>query len=57
MLNTTDPVATLPEPSRIRSRLTELATEANFLRALLRLLEQSRSGRRLLQRRAEQAKS
>ncbi len=56
MLKTTNPVATLPEPARIRSRLTELATEANFLRALLRLLEKNRSGQRLLRLRSEPAK-
>jgi hypothetical protein len=31
----------LPEPSAIRSRLSQLATEANFLRALLRLAERN----------------
>ena len=39
MLKTHDSVVTIPEPAHIRSRLTDLATEANFLRALLRLLE------------------
>jgi hypothetical protein len=31
----------LPDQALIRSRLAELATEANFLRALLRLLRKS----------------
>jgi hypothetical protein len=38
----------LPEPQLIRSRLSELAAEANFLRALLRLFEERECGRRLL---------
>lgn len=55
MLDTENPLS-IPDPSRVRSRLSELATEANFLRALLRLLERNRSGQRLLKLRCEQAK-
>lgn len=29
----------LPQPGHVRARLSELATEANYLRRLLRLLE------------------
>jgi hypothetical protein len=53
MVKTPSPVETIPEPAHIRSRLTELAAEANFLRALLRLVENTRSGQRLLRRRCE----
>ncbi len=56
MLNTTNPVVSLPEPARIRSRLTDLATEANFLRALLRLLEKSRSAKYVLRPRSSRLK-
>jgi hypothetical protein len=38
----------LPEPQMIRSRLSDLAAEADFLRALLRLFERRECGRRLL---------
>jgi hypothetical protein len=55
MIDTKIPLP-IPNPSRVRSRLSELATEANFLRALLRLLEKNRSGQRLLKLRHEQAK-
>jgi hypothetical protein len=41
----------LPDPPAIRARLSDLAAEADFLRALLRLLEQRECGRHLLQRR------
>jgi hypothetical protein len=42
MLVKEDPILpSLPEPSAIRSRLSQLATEANFLRALLRLAERN----------------
>jgi hypothetical protein len=51
---TKNPVEALPEPAHIRSRLAELATETNFLRALLRLLEKNRSGQRLLRLRSVQ---
>lgn len=40
-------------PDRIRARLTELTTEANFLRALLRLLEKNRGGHRFLRLRSK----
>jgi hypothetical protein len=40
----------LPDPHLIRSRLTDLAAEADLLRALLRLLEQRECGRWLLRR-------
>lgn len=43
----------LPDPPLIRSRLSDLAAEADLLRALLRLLEQRECGRRLLRRRRE----
>jgi hypothetical protein len=56
MLSTQNPVEAMPEPSKIRSRLTELATEANFLRSLLRLLEKNQSGKRLLRLRCVHAK-
>jgi hypothetical protein len=41
----------LPDPPAIRSRLSDLAAEADFLRALLRLLEKRECGRHLMQRR------
>jgi hypothetical protein len=41
----------IPDPGQIRARLTELTTEANFLRCLLRLLQQRECGRRILRRR------
>jgi hypothetical protein len=41
----------LPNPPQIRDRLAELATEANFLRALLRLLEGRACGQHLLRQR------
>jgi hypothetical protein len=41
----------IPDPPTIRTRLRDLAAEANFLRALLRLLEHRECGRRVLQRR------
>jgi hypothetical protein len=43
----------LPDPPVIRARLSDLAAEADLLRALLRLLEQRECGRRLLRRRRE----
>jgi hypothetical protein len=43
----------LPDPPRIRARLSDLAAEADLLRALLRLLERRECGRRLLRRRRE----
>lgn len=42
---------TLPDPPTIRARLTELAAEAELLRALLRLWEHRECGRELLRRR------
>jgi hypothetical protein len=39
---------TIPDPPMIRRRLSDLAAEANFLRGLLRLLEQRECGRRLM---------
>jgi hypothetical protein len=42
----------LPDPPVIRARLSDLAAEADLLRALLRLLEQRECGRRVLRRRA-----
>jgi hypothetical protein len=56
MFKIDDPALVIPEPARIRSRLSDLATEANFLRALLRLLEKTRSGQHLLRRRSESGK-
>jgi hypothetical protein len=44
------PLDALPDPSAIRARLTDLAAEADLLRALLRLLEQRECGRRLMRR-------
>jgi hypothetical protein len=41
----------LPDPPAIRARLSDLASEADLLRALLRLLERRECGRRLLRRR------
>jgi hypothetical protein len=41
----------LPDPPAIRARLSDLAAEANLLRALLRLLEHRECGRRVLRRR------
>jgi hypothetical protein len=41
---------TIPDPPAIRSRLSELAAEADLLRALLRLLERRECGRYLLRR-------
>jgi hypothetical protein len=36
-------IDTLPDPPKIRERLCELASEANFLRRLLRLLVRNRA--------------
>jgi hypothetical protein len=36
----------LPDPGAIRSRLTELAREANFLRSLLRVMDRRPRGSR-----------
>jgi hypothetical protein len=33
-------LGTLPQPGQIRARLSEITQEANFLRRLLRLLDQ-----------------
>jgi hypothetical protein len=41
----------IPPPPLIRARLSDLAAEADLLRALLRLLEQRECGRHLLRRR------
>lgn len=41
----------IPDPPAIRARLSELAAEADLLRALLRLLEGRECGRHLMQRR------
>jgi hypothetical protein len=41
----------LPDPPSIRARLSDLAAEADLLRALLRLLERRECGRHLLRRR------
>jgi hypothetical protein len=41
----------LPDPPAIRSRLSELAAEADLLRALLRLWERRECGQRVLRRR------
>ncbi len=49
MIDPASPEPPLPTPEQIRHRLSELATEANFLRSLLRLLERR-------QRRAQQAR-
>jgi hypothetical protein len=35
-------LSSLPDPQTIRNRLSELATEANNLRSLLRLVERQR---------------
>jgi hypothetical protein len=35
----------MPTPAQIRGRLSELATEANWLRSLLRVVERSPSDR------------
>jgi hypothetical protein len=51
---TARPIAdTLPDPQHIRARLSDLAAEADLLRALLRLLEQREWGRRVMRRRRE----
>ena len=44
-------IDTLPDPPAIRARLSELAAEADLLRALLRLLERRECGRHLMRRR------
>jgi hypothetical protein len=41
----------LPDPPTIRARLSDLAAEANLLRALLRLLECRECGRHVMRRR------
>jgi hypothetical protein len=41
----------IPDPKAIRNRLSDLAAEADFLRALLHLLERRECGRWALQRR------
>jgi hypothetical protein len=41
----------IPDPKVIRRRLSDLAAEADFLRALLHLLERRECGRWALQRR------
>ena len=41
----------IPDPRTIRGRLSELAAEADLLRALLRLLEHRECGRHLVRRR------
>jgi hypothetical protein len=46
------PAELLPDPPAIRARLSDLAAEAELLRALLRLLERRECGRRLMRRRA-----
>ena len=47
-----DPILdVLPAPPIIRARLSDLAAEADLLRALLRLLEQRECGRHLMRRR------
>ena len=48
---TPSPVDLIPEPDAIRRRLSELACEANLLRALLRLWESRECGRYVLQQR------
>jgi hypothetical protein len=56
MLDLADPRSitdALPDPPAIRARLSDLAAEADLLRALLRLLERRECGRRLLRRRRE----
>jgi hypothetical protein len=45
------PVDLLPDPRVIRARLSELASEADLLRALLRLMEQRVCGREVMRRR------
>jgi hypothetical protein len=49
---TRSPVDAIPHPQTIRARLSDLASEADLLRALLRLLEHRECGRRVLRRRA-----
>jgi hypothetical protein len=44
-------VELLPGPTTIRARLSDLAAEAELLRALLRLWERRECGRRVLRRR------
>jgi hypothetical protein len=43
----------LPDPPVIRARLSDLAAEADLLRALLRLWESRECGRTILRRRRE----
>jgi hypothetical protein len=45
---TPTPLDGLPDPPAIRARLTDLAAEADLLRALLRLVERRECGRRLM---------
>jgi hypothetical protein len=56
MVETPSPILdTLPTPELLRARLSELATEANFLRSLLRVLERSRVARRRSPRQEREA--
>ncbi len=41
----------IPDPPVIRARLSDIAVEADLLRALLRLLEERECGRQLMRRR------
>jgi hypothetical protein len=43
----------IPDPQHIRARLSDLAAEADLLRALLRLLERRECGRRLMRRKRQ----
>jgi hypothetical protein len=52
-LTSTTILGTIPDPPTIRGRLSELAAEADLLRALLRLWERRECGRRLLRQRRE----
>jgi hypothetical protein len=46
-------VESLPDPTTIRARLSDLAAETELLRALLRLWEHRECGRRVLRRRRD----
>jgi hypothetical protein len=46
------PLDSIPDPPTIRAWLSDLAAEADLLRALLRLLERRECGRRVMRRRA-----
>jgi hypothetical protein len=48
-------IGSLPDPPIIRERLSEIAEEADLLRALLHILQHRECGRRVLRRRRRAA--